>query len=38
MNSASRTFTAKRYLFPIAQGFLDTREAYGLDHNQNAGW
>lgn len=38
LNSANRTFTAKRYLFPIAQGFLDTRESYGLDHDQNEGW
>lgn len=38
LNSANRTFTAKRYLFPVAQGFLDTRESYGLDHEQNEGW
>ena len=38
LNSANRKFTTKRYLFPISQGFLDTREAYGLDHNQNEGW
>lgn len=38
LNSANRVFTAKRYLLPIAQGFLDTREAYGLDHDQNPGW
>ncbi len=38
MNSANRNFTQKRYLFPIAQGFLDTREAYGLDCVQNEGW
>lgn len=37
-NGANRTFTTKRYLLPIAQGFLDTREAYGLDHTQNPGW
>jgi hypothetical protein len=37
-NSAARMFTEKRYLLPIAQGFLDTREAYGLDHEQNPGW
>ena len=36
--SANRKFTQKRYLFAINQGFLDTREAYGLDHNQNEGW
>lgn len=38
LNSANRKFTTKRYLFPISQGFLDTREAYGLDHDQNEGW
>ena len=38
LGSANRNFTTKRYLFPIAQGFLDTREAYGLDHVQNEGW
>ncbi len=38
LNSANRNFTTKRYLFPIAQSFLDTREAYGLDHVQNEGW
>lgn len=37
-NSASRLFTTKRYLFPISQNFLDTREAYNLDHDQNEGW
>lgn len=38
LGSAKRQFTQKRYLLPIAQGFLDTREAYGLDHEQNPGW
>lgn len=38
LGSAKRTFTQKRYLFPINQSFLDTREAYGLDHEQNEGW
>ncbi|MCF2645717.1 RagB/SusD family nutrient uptake outer membrane protein [Prevotella stercorea] len=38
LGSANRNFTTKRYLFPIAQGFLDTRESYGLDHEQNEGW
>lgn len=37
-NSAHRSFTKRRYLLPIAQGFLNTREAYGLDHEQNEGW
>ncbi|MDD6438571.1 MAG: RagB/SusD family nutrient uptake outer membrane protein, partial [Prevotella sp.] len=36
--SADRRFTTKRYLLPINQGFLDTREAYGLDHTQNPEW
>ena len=38
LNSATRSFTARRYLLPIAQGFLNTRESYGLDHAQNTGW
>lgn len=38
LSSANRNFTQKRYLFPIVQSFLDTREAYGLDHEQNEGW
>lgn len=38
LNSANRNFTVKRYLLPIQQGFLDTREVYGLDHTQNEGW
>lgn len=38
LNSATRTFTTRRYLFPIQQAFLNTREAYGLDHQQNEGW
>lgn len=37
-SSGQRQFTTRRYLFPIAQSFLDTREAYGLDHEQNPGW
>lgn len=38
LNSANRNFTTRRYLLPIAQSFLNTREAYGLDHTQNEGW
>ena len=38
LGSAQRQFTTKRYLFPIAQSFLDKREAYDLDHQQNEGW
>ena len=37
-NSANRNFTVRRYLLPIAQSFLEIREAYGLDHEQNEGW
>lgn len=35
---SQRQFTTRRYLLPIAQSFLDTREAYKLDHEQNPGW
>lgn len=38
LNSANRNFTDRRYLFPIYQGFLDTRAAFGLDAVQNEGW
>lgn len=39
LNSAARQFTApKRYLQGINQSFLDTRAAYGLDHQQNDGY
>lgn len=38
LNSASRKFTLRRYLFPVPQNFLNTREAYGLDHEQNELW
>lgn len=38
LNSASRTFTTRRYVLPINQGFLDTRAAYGIVDQQNAGW
>lgn len=38
LNSANRNFTERRYLFPILQSFLDTRAAFGLDHDQNEGW
>lgn len=38
LNSAQRHFTTRRYLFPIPQSFLNTREAYGLDHEQNPEW
>ena len=37
-NATDRHFSTKRYLLPINQQFLDTREAYGLDHTQNPGW
>lgn len=38
LNSANRKFTTRRYLFPIPVSFLNTREAYGLDHEQNPEW
>ena len=38
LNSASRAFTTRRYLLPINQGFLNTREAYGMHDAQNEGW
>lgn len=38
MNSAQRAFTTRRYLLPISQGFLNTREAYGIKDAQNEGW
>lgn len=38
LNSASRQFTTRRYLLPLQRSFLDTRAAYGLDHQQNEGW
>ena len=38
LNTAHRKFSTRRYLLPIQQGFLDTRAAYGLDHEQNPGW
>lgn len=38
LNAAMRKFSTRRYLLPIQQGFLDTREAYGLDCVQNPGW
>ena len=38
LNSAQRAFTTRRYLLPINQGFLNTREAYGIMDAQNEGW
>jgi len=38
LGAANRRFTTRRYLLPIAQNFLNTREAYELDHEQNEGW
>ena len=38
LNSANRNFTERRYILPIAQSFLDTRAAFGLDAVQNEGW
>lgn len=38
LNSANRNFTTRRYLLPISQSFLNTREAYGMQDAQNEGW
>lgn len=38
LNSAQRSFTDRRYLMPINQGFLNTREVYGIKDAQNEGW
>ena len=38
LNSAQRAFTTRRYLLPISQSFLNTREAYGIMDAQNEGW
>ena len=38
LNSAQRAFSTRRYLLPINQGFLNTREAYGMKDAQNEGW
>lgn len=38
LDSWNRKFTPKRYLFPIPQGDLDTRAAYGIKDSQNFGW
>lgn len=37
LNSASRQFTEKRYLFPINQGWLDTRAIYNINDGKNGG-
>lgn len=36
--SWDRNFSPKRYLYPIGQGFLDRRAAYGINDQQNPGW
>jgi hypothetical protein BACCOPRO_03787 len=38
LNSAQRVFTTRRYLLPISQDFLNTREAHGIIDAQNEGW
>lgn len=38
MNSAQRSFTERRYLLPIHQGFLDKRAVYDINDAQNVGW
>lgn len=37
-NAARRTFSANRYLLPIHQGWLNTRETYGIQDNYNQVW
>lgn len=36
--SENRTFTQRRYLFPIPQGQIDKRTAFGIIDTQNPGW
>ena len=36
--AAERKFSDKRYLLPINQGFLNTREAYGIEDNYTNEW
>ena len=38
LNSWSRKFTTKRYLYPIPQGEIDVRTAGGIIDTQNSGW
>lgn len=38
LDSWNRTFTEKRYLFPIPKGELDNRAIYGIYDEQNEGW
>lgn len=37
-NAAQRTFTENRYFLPINQGWLNTRETYGIEDNYNQVW
>lgn len=37
-NAAKRVFTTNRYLLPINQSFLNTRETYGIQDNYNQVW
>lgn len=37
-SAAQRTFTENRYLLPINQGWLNTRETYGIQDNYNQVW
>ena len=36
--AAERQFSERRYLLPINQGFLNTREAYGIQDNYTQEW
>ena len=36
--AAERKFTDRRYLLPINQSFLNTRETYGIEDNYNQVW
>ena len=37
-SSAKRQFTERRYLLPINQGFLNTRQTYGIQDNYTQEW
>ncbi len=38
LQSENRVFSTKRYLFPIPQGSIDSRSAFGITDVQNTGW
>ena len=37
-SSAKRTFSERRYLLPINQGFLNTRKTFGINDNYTQEW